>query len=155
MPILEVEGEMIPQSFAIVRFLARKFKLMGTTDMEEAKINVVLDTILDLREAMIQVHFEKDEARKGTLATKLKEQTVPNTLKCLESMIAANKCKDGFIVGKSLSVADLAIYDGLENLVAMHADALDSFKCVKALREKVAALPRISKYLKERPKTEF
>ena len=37
---------------------------MGKTDLEEAKINVVLDTVNDFKTEVYTAHFEKDEAKK-------------------------------------------------------------------------------------------
>jgi hypothetical protein len=39
-------------------------ELMGKTDLEEAKINVVLDTVNDFKTEVYTAHFEKDEAKK-------------------------------------------------------------------------------------------
>ena len=61
-PVLEVkEGDkstFISQSFAIARFLARKFKLDGQSDLEKAQVDMVVEQLVDLQNAFIKVHFE-------------------------------------------------------------------------------------------------
>ncbi|VDN35040.1 unnamed protein product [Cylicostephanus goldi] len=43
MPVLEVDGKKLAQSFAIVRFLARKFGYAGKTPFEEALVDSIAD----------------------------------------------------------------------------------------------------------------
>nr|AFQ35984.1 glutathione S-transferase sigma 2 [Mytilus galloprovincialis] len=156
LPYLEVGKEVLGQSLAIARFLAKKFDLFGKTDLDFAKINAIMDTLVDYRSEVFKVMFEKDEAKKAEGMKKLNEETQPSVLKNLQKMLEANKCKEcGFSVGKSLSVADLYLYDVLEGAVTMKADALDSYPDVKACYNKVPSLPKIAKWLKERPKSEF
>jgi hypothetical protein len=52
-----------------------------------------------------------------------------------------------------MSAADLIIYDGFESTLKAKPDVLDKFPGIKSLREKVAKIPRIATYLKERPES--
>ena len=47
-PVLEVDGEMIPESRAIARFLARRCGLMGQDDVEAAKVDAYVDLVSEL-----------------------------------------------------------------------------------------------------------
>ncbi|KAK6020390.1 glutathione S-transferase protein [Ostertagia ostertagi] len=47
MPVLEVDGKKLSQSFAIVRYLARKFGYAGKSAWEEAVVDSVGDQIKD------------------------------------------------------------------------------------------------------------
>ena len=47
MPVLEVDGKTISQSMAIARFLARRYKLAGKTDLEEAEADAIVDFMSD------------------------------------------------------------------------------------------------------------
>lgn len=49
MPILEVDGHVVHQSGAILRYLARRFGLAGDSDWESLLIDTVADTISDFR----------------------------------------------------------------------------------------------------------
>uniref|UniRef100_A0A914DR27 glutathione transferase n=1 Tax=Acrobeloides nanus TaxID=290746 RepID=A0A914DR27_9BILA len=46
-PVLEVDGKMLPQSFAINRYLARKYGLAGKDDFEQATVDAIGDSIKD------------------------------------------------------------------------------------------------------------
>lgn len=49
MPVLEVDGERLTQSKSICRYLAKKFNLYGSNDLEAEKIDATADAIDDLR----------------------------------------------------------------------------------------------------------
>ena len=46
--MLEINGQPLCQSQAIARYLAKKFKLTGATDLEAAKCDEIVDAIVDL-----------------------------------------------------------------------------------------------------------
>ncbi|CAF0759182.1 unnamed protein product, partial [Didymodactylos carnosus] len=65
-PYIEVDGERIPQSMAIVRFLAKQFNLAGKDNLEQAKVDSVADTISDLSETYSKLLYrEKDPTKKA------------------------------------------------------------------------------------------
>lgn len=155
LPYLEVDGQTIAQSNTIARFLARRFKLMGANDLEEAKVNSVLDALLDFRTAFYNNAFEKDETKKAEADKKIKEETLPGILKFITSVIKENKAK-GFVVGSSLTLADLAILDFLDPGFGFDISTYDAkFPEVAAVRKNVCCLPRIAEWLKKRPQTFF
>ena len=46
-PVLEVDGKQVAQSMAIARFLARRYKLAGKNELEEAEADAIVDCISD------------------------------------------------------------------------------------------------------------
>ncbi|KAK5972432.1 Glutathione S-transferase [Trichostrongylus colubriformis] len=46
-PVLEVDGKLLPQSFAIVRYLARQFGYAGKDAWEEAVVDMIGDQFKD------------------------------------------------------------------------------------------------------------
>lgn len=53
MPLLEVDGTVVHQSGAILRYLGRRFGLAGENDWEALLIETVADTITDFRTSKI------------------------------------------------------------------------------------------------------
>ena len=47
LPVLEVDGVQISQSMTIARFLANKFNLAGSTPLEKAQGDMIVDCIQD------------------------------------------------------------------------------------------------------------
>ena len=62
MPVLFVDGEQIAHSRAIVRYLAREFKLNGSNSLEAAKIDMWIEVLV---ETLTKLPFlEEDEEKK-------------------------------------------------------------------------------------------
>ncbi len=47
LPVLEVDGEVISESIAICRYIAKTVGLYGETPLEQAQIDMVVDNIND------------------------------------------------------------------------------------------------------------
>ncbi|XP_070548535.1 glutathione S-transferase-like [Ptychodera flava] len=158
LPCMETDGVMLSQSRAIARYLANEYGFAGRTNLEKAKVDIVMDTCEDLLQGMIKIHFEKDDAKKAELTTQY-DKKVATTLASLEKMLTDNNGGDGFLVGDGVSLADLSFYSQMEyNLsspILSSPNLLDSYPKLKALNARVAALPNIAAWLEKRPKTEF
>ena len=48
LPVLEIDGVKIGESITIARLLANKFNLAGTTTIEKAQADMILDCIQDI-----------------------------------------------------------------------------------------------------------
>ena len=153
-PALEYNGEFICQSNAIVRFLAREFNLAGKNNLEQGKIDMILDTISEAVEKYIPDMFEKDEAKKKELHDKYMADVFPNFVATMESFVVKNG--GNFLVGSDVTVADIYI---MHIMMALSARAWGEEWKGKAptlakLVEKIQNLPNIKKWIETRPKTE-
>jgi len=54
-----------------------------------------------------------------------------------------------------MTYADISFANSCEYLVAMNPAILDATPKLKALNERVHAIPSIANYIKQRPQTEF
>jgi len=155
LPILEVDGKTICGSTGIARFLAERFGLAGSNDIENAQIWGVIDEINDLFESIAKCHFEKDETRKAEMQKDVAEKTIPNTLACFEKIASANATPEGWFYGK-VTYADLFLFIVLSDLILKQQPTLlDKFPTLKKQHASVGALPNIAKWLKERPESPF
>jgi glutathione S-transferase len=100
-PVLGFKGELIPQSQAIVRFLARRHNLAGSGEVESALIDAAHEHVWDLRRNYFSAKGHPD--REKTFW----ETTLPQALALLEKNVKGEK-----YIGKSnaLSYADLSTY---------------------------------------------
>jgi len=96
----------IPQSRAIERYLARKFKLDGKTSMDKLLVDAVVEGVVDTRLRLSQTVYIATEAEKASFV----EQTYPKFLAGFEKLI-----KGPFVLGNEFSYADLAIHDLVVN----------------------------------------
>jgi glutathione S-transferase len=155
-PVLEVDGVKLGQSNTIARFLARKFNLAGKTEIEQARVDMIVDCFEDTLKPAVTIYFEKDEAKKAELRKKFLEEQLPVSLDNLEKLLKENKGGDGYFVGDVLTWADLALLNAIGSLQGAGAkDVLDKRPKLVALGKRVESLPKIADWLAKRPKTEF
>nr|XP_022333862.1 S-crystallin SL11-like [Crassostrea virginica] len=151
MPVLEVDGKKIPQSRAIDRFLAREYGLYGKTNMESACVDVVCETVSDFFTAILPLMTEKDETKKAEVLKKFMD-FVPVYMKRIEDCLSRNGGGNGFLVGPSLTLADLAFLRSCDMFDSRGLKLTDK---LAALRKRIEDLPKIRDYLKSRPVTEM
>ncbi|XP_070545487.1 S-crystallin 4-like [Ptychodera flava] len=157
MPVLEVDGQVIAQSRAIARYLANEFGLAGKTNLDKARVDMVIDAIEDIIERFVEMWFGNDEAKKAEAKEKCLTKTTPMIFSGLEKMLISNKGGDGFFVGDSLTWADLAFIVHTDYHVDQLKEAatLSAFPKLTALRERVLEQPKVKKWIEARPKTEM
>lgn len=68
-------------------------------------------------------------------------------------LISFSCTKDSFFMFQ-MTMADLAVYEVLTNVVLRDSKILDKFPKLVEHRKRVAALPKIKEYLEKRPKTD-
>ncbi|KHJ81993.1 glutathione S-transferase protein [Oesophagostomum dentatum] len=156
MPILEVDGKQLAQSLAIVRFLARKFGFAGKTPFEEALVDSIADQFKDFTNeirpmARVALGFEE-----GDLAKLTKEVFLPARDKFfgyITKFLKANK--SGYLVGDSLTFADLYLAEASSEFAKKIPTLYDGFPEIKAHAEKVRSIPALKKWIETRPQTKF
>ena len=154
-PVLEYNGTVLPQSLSIARFLAKQFHLAGKDNLEQAKVDAVVDTISDSFAQFVPARFEANEAKKAEMMKKFLGEDLPKTLQNLETLAKHYGNGGPFFVGIGLTWADLLFYDVGQSFLEASGDALKNFPWLVKNRQEVEKQPRIAQYLKQRPKTAF
>ena len=149
LPVLDVEGSggtvIAAQSNAILRFVGRLAGLYPIDDpLKALKVDEALEVAEDLYHLIGPSIGEQDAERRKAMRKVLAEETLPRWGGYLDRLIAANG-RTGFVVGDSLSVADLKLYwivDKLTNgsLDGIPKTVLEGFSAVLAWRANVAAV---------------
>ncbi|KAL3852773.1 hypothetical protein ACJMK2_016389 [Sinanodonta woodiana] len=153
LPVLEIDGKtQLCQSMAIVRYLAREFKMYGKSSMEAFYIDEIVETVTDLSQSSVQAMFEKDETKKTELMKKLVEEVIPRSLGFLDAQIK-NYGKNGFAVGSGVSLADIIIFNVIEAVKGR--EAAEKFPRLNENLKKTEEHPKMKKWLTDRPKTEM
>ena len=155
LPVLEVDGKMYPGSVPIARFVAERFGLAGTNDLENLQLAGIADTIADCRFKMGQFHFEKDETRKAELLKELTETHIPKLLGNLERLASANNSAGGWLCGPKVTYADFAFLEVSGYVFKVAPNLLDKYPALKKLKTSIENLPNIAKWLKERPESDL
>ncbi|CAH1798670.1 unnamed protein product [Owenia fusiformis] len=155
LPILELgDGTVLSQSGAIARFIAKQNGLAGKDLIEQALVDSIMDSTVDIFNTMAKIYFEKDEGQKATLKKKFIEDTFPTWETNIGKILQQNA--SGWLVGKALTLADLAVFRLVDELKLSGGDAPTvKSPLLKQHASKVAELPKIAKWLKDRPKSDF
>ncbi|XP_006812416.2 hematopoietic prostaglandin D synthase-like [Saccoglossus kowalevskii] len=154
MPCLEVDGVMLAQSNAIARYLANEHGLAGKNNMEKARADMIVDTMGDLSPHLVKIIKEQDETKKDELKKEFTSKTLPACNTSLEKLLIQNNGGDGYFVGSELTWADLVFVNHVQRPLP-GPSSVDAFPKLKALYEKVIALPKISEWIEKRPKTDM
>jgi glutathione S-transferase len=152
LPVLEIDGKILPQSKAIARYLARQYGLVGKTDIDAAFCDAYVDGLDDVANNMSALHDEKDKDKRKKLLSEFQETSLKPFLTRYENFLTDNG--SGYFVGKQLTWADLTIYTFIEAHTSNHTELLDSHKKLQKFMQKVSDLPKIKTWLKKRPQTE-
>jgi len=152
-PVLEVDGKVLAQSSAILRYLGKVHNLAGENDFESAKCDEMVEALADLTNAAAPVFREQDETKKAELIEKVKTETFPKFLTQWEKVLNGN---GGFLVGKKFSYADFAIANSMELFNAMLGGYIfDNYPTMKKHFESVMSAKGIKEWVAKRPKTPF
>nr|UEN71122.1 glutathione S transferase-S4 [Glyphodes pyloalis] len=151
-PVLEVDGKKVAQSTAICRYLAKQFGLVGKDDWENLLIDSTVDSIHDLRAKLGAYHYESVAEAKEAKRAPLFDEIIPLYLERLDAQVKKN---GGYFVGEKLTWADLVFVGLLDYLNFMAKfDLLEKHENLKALKEKVLAVPAIKAWVEKRPQSE-
>jgi glutathione S-transferase len=165
LPVLEVDGKFIPQSFAIVLHLADAFGLAGKSAFEKSQCIVISETLKDLLGDITKFGMKMTPTG-PQLNTEADQETVKKFLETqkkllglLEKYVHENLTKDGYVVGKALTFADLhllIVWDMLEFFTFVKiTEQLAAYPALVAHRKRISELPRIKEYLAKRPQIPF
>merc|ERR1712055_1237908 len=143
------------QSRTIERFVARRFGLGGKSDVEQACVDMIVDSVEDTLKPLMVIYGEKDETKKAELRKKYIEETLPTNLGYLEKI--AEKNGTGFFVGNQITVADIAFLVGFDwlKMFKLDYDLAKNKPKLNALKTKVASNPKIAAWVSKRPETSF
>ncbi|XP_075729798.1 glutathione S-transferase 2-like isoform X2 [Rhipicephalus microplus] len=140
----------LTQSMAILRYLARKHDLMGKTEAEKQRVDVVEQQLADFRMNWGRLCYSPDFVSMTLplryLAEKLKGdylKDLPASLKALSDYLGDHK----FFAGDNLTYVDFIAYEMLDQHLLFAPDCLKDFANLNAFADRVAALPRIAAYL--------
>jgi glutathione S-transferase len=147
-PLWEEDGLKLAQSVAIAAHVARAHGLYGKNPREVALIEQACGAVEDVRNEFRRISSAPAEKR-PEIRAELTATALPRWFGQLERLLAANGGGDGFVVGDSLSVADLALWYCLE-IAKDNGFGATLADCPKlsAFFDRIAARPKIAAYLK-------
>ena len=157
LPILEIDSkDTLAGADVIGRYLAEKFGLAGSSDMDNIKIAGIKDFQDEIVERMVQAFFEEDVAKKAEKNKQLSEKKICMHLEILEKVIKRNPAGGYWLYGPHVTYVDLNLYLLVDFMkIFMKDNFLDSYPGVKRICAEVGTLPQIANWIKSRPEKKF
>ncbi|CAI5451798.1 unnamed protein product [Caenorhabditis angaria] len=141
-PCLKDGNEEFVQTGAIMRYLARKYDLYGSSSTEAAFIDMVFECVRDLRAKYVRYIYYSDETKENYDTV-----TLPETLANLSKLLNNSS---QFVSGDKISFADYILFEELDVANTTAPGSLDKFENLKQLHANMSARPNLKKYLSSR-----
>lgn len=176
-PLLEITDAdsqtfRLAQSAAINRYLAGKFNLAGKTDIDKAQCDMIVECLTDLWEMLYPIckymngydgtdpygKEKVDDATMKKVSDEKKKQLeealgqngpVHKSLGYIQNLLEANRNGNGFLVGDSITYADVHLMNFYDWTSYKKMELLDSLPLLKEHNEKMRNHPRIAEHLKK------
>lgn len=129
----------ITQTNAILRHIARKHNMCGTTDEERAVVDMMADQVMDLRNGFVRLCYNPKftDYLPGYL------EQLPTTLQPFETFLADKQ----FIIGDKLTFPDFHLYEMLFAHRELKSDCLNNFPKLTSYMTRFENVPAIKAYM--------
>ncbi|XP_012941489.2 hematopoietic prostaglandin D synthase [Aplysia californica] len=151
LPVIEIGGKKFAQGIAIQTYLAKTNGLHSDDPLEALAIDEICLLREDLLIQEVKHYREKDEAEKAKKEKDMFENVYPKFMKFFSEILKSNGT--GFAVGKKLTLADIAIFEGTTTVSQLNPDLFKEYPDLVAFREKISNVPGIKEYLASKEKT--
>jgi len=166
-PFLKLSDRTVGQVAAILAWVGPQLGLSPNGDSDRAWLNQIQLTFADLVAEAHDTHhpvdpmaYYKDQKPEAARrAQGFRDKRIPKFLGWAETGLTTNPAGKDWLVGDSLTYADLSLFQVVEGLSYAFPKAtartLKATPAVAALRERVATLPRIAAYLESERRIAF
>lgn len=139
----ELPGQVLCESKAIMQHLGRKYNMYGADETERATIDMVVYAAEDVRASFTRLCYGHDfAAQRAPYIADL-----PRKLAALEAHTAARHAAAlPHIASRALSIADLFVYEVIENLITFAPSAFATLPALTRFHATVHALPALVAY---------
>ena len=139
-----IDGDVkLPQSNAIMRYLARKFNLLGDTEEQLVRMDMIENQAMDFRNGFTRLCYGSK-----------KENFAENTQKYKESVVKVLAMFDKFLgithkwfAGDKLTFVDFIMYELLDQHRIFDDKLLDTFDNLKNFMKNFESLPKIKAFM--------
>jgi glutathione S-transferase len=167
-PFVKVGTVVVSQTANILAFLAPRLGLVPDDEALRAEANQIQLTVADFVDEIHDTHhpiagslyYEDQKAAAKRRARHFVKERMPKYLGWLEKVLARNRKSSGlWLVGSACTYVDLSAFQVVEGLRYAFPNAMarlePEFPRVIALRDRVAARPRITRYLRSKRRQPF
>nr|QUF59409.1 glutathione S-transferase GSTS8-1 [Brachionus angularis] len=148
--IIDIESQdviQIAQSSSIMRFLANKFGFSGKNEIEKAQTDMLYEQINDMFENLVFIYKKRNEEEKNADLYLAYNTTIPTSLGLIQNILDKNIDKSGYLVGDSLTYADVALINFYDWLRDYKESILEKLPLLKQHYEFIISLPAIKQHI--------
>ncbi|EDV25290.1 S-crystallin 3 [Trichoplax sp. H2] len=158
MPVLEIDGKQLAQSGAITRYLARVAGIDGKNSTEKARADMYSETFIqEIIEKSYSFRIpliEPDEEKRKEIAQEFLKDKLTPFFDRLEEQFKKNGGGPWFC-GETFTFADLSYFRMINNVMDLVMKVETPHPEIRAVYERVAKLPRIADYQKNKKQRPF
>lgn len=137
---------------AILRYLGRKYGLLGRNDDEQTQVDILFGVAGDWGQSVSRLVYDSSKKEKfKEHLDKLRTDTLEPALKRYETFLG-NKT---YMVGDHITVVDFLIYEHLDVVSLMIENILKKYPKLEAYHDRIANLPAIANYRKSARFSEY
>ena len=142
-PVLIVDGRMISQSSAILRYAGQLSGLYPSDPVYALRVDEAMDGVDDMMLPMGASIREEDAERKAAMRKDMAENSIPTNFARFEKLLLENG-DTGYLVGDELTIADLKLLHSVNKLTDGTLDGIppsviEPFTLLKQWRDNVTA----------------
>ena len=145
MPVYS-EGKLdIPEAFAIMNYLGRKYGLLGETELARVRCDITIEAWRDYGNRVANVFgalSNSEDARTAFL-----EEEQPALLSDLETFYLDRDQQSPYWAGGTPTISDMAAFHLIEGLANQFPKVLQKFGGLRDFHEHFAAEPNVKEYL--------
>ncbi|XP_071051702.1 uncharacterized protein [Onthophagus taurus] len=148
LPVYEEDGRVTHQTVAILRYLGKKFGLIGENDWENLEIDSMADNFTDFALHVIDYHYEPS----AKLKAKKREVILTKVTPFLKVFDDISKESGGYLALKRLTWVDFYLAGFIDYLSLMlNTNIFQSYPNIKTIRNNVFSLPSIEDWYNKQP----
>jgi len=139
-----IDGDIkITQSAAIIRHIARKNKLEGTSEEERVRVDMFEHQLYDLHSGWANLCYNPNFAKlKGDYLDKL-----PGIIEQISEFLGKRK----FFAGDNVTFVDFIAHEYLSQQQVLHPSTLANHSNLQEWKSRVEALPHVGDFVKSSP----
>ncbi|KAI0557788.1 Glutathione S-transferase [Gracilaria domingensis] len=153
-PTLAVDGEVLAQSAAILRYAGKLGELYPTDALEALRVDEIVDTVEEL--ALVAYAYKGDDKQRlEEQRNRFANDAVPRYASALEARVQSS-ADAPYAVGGKLSIADFAITCLINNIQSgeldyLRTDIFESYPKLVAVHKAIMELPSVVEWYKKYP----
>ncbi|XP_067674415.1 glutathione S-transferase 3-like, partial [Haliotis asinina] len=145
-PMLEIDGLRLVQTGAIVRYIAGKEGLLGSSPEETARINMLFEGSRDFLSYFFMYRPGRGFIDIQEVLDDATSKALPRYLPVFDKVLKENG--SGFLVGNSLTLADIGLLEPILSVLDYYGEeALKDYPSLQEFHKKVTSLPSLAEFL--------